>query len=65
MTPPPTKPYKAVAAFVLAFIAAFVATLQGRPTLDNMKLIDWVIIVGGALVTAGTVYGVTNPPKAT
>lgn len=57
-----TKPYKAVAAFVLTFIGALIASIQGRPDIDSLKLIDWLIIVGSALVTSGAVYGVTNPP---
>lgn len=60
----PTKPYKAIAAFVLTFIGALLATVQGRTDLDTMKPLDWLIVVGSALVTAGTVYGVTNPPTA-
>ena len=60
---PATKPYKAVAAFVLTFIGALLATVRGRTDLDTMKPLDWLIVVGSALVTAGTVYGVTNPPK--
>lgn len=60
-----TKPYKAVAAFVLTFIGAFVATVQGKTDLDTMKLIDWCIVVGSALVTAGATYGITNPPVGT
>jgi hypothetical protein len=58
-----TKPYKAIAGFVLTFLASLLATIQGRTDLDTMKLIDWVIVVGGALVVAGGVYGITNPPK--
>jgi hypothetical protein len=59
----PTKPWKAVAAFALTFIGALIATVQGRTDLDTMRVLDWLIVVGSALVTAGTVYGVTNPPK--
>ena len=59
----PTQPYKAVAAFALAFVGALIASIQGRPDLDGMRVIDWLIVVGSALVTAGAVYGVTNPPK--
>ncbi len=59
-----TKPYKAIAGFVLTFLASLLATIQGRTDLETMKLIDWCIVVGGALVVAGGVYGVTNPPKA-
>lgn len=58
-----TKPYKAVAAFVLAFLGALLATVQGRTDLDSMKAVDWLIVVGSALVTAGATYAVTNPPK--
>jgi hypothetical protein len=57
-----TKPYKAIAGFVLTFLAALLATVQGRTDLDTMKVIDWCIVVGGALVVAGGVYGITNPP---
>lgn len=63
-TPPPpvtTKPYKAVVAFILAFVGSLLATVQGRTDLDTMKLIDWVIVIATALVTAGGVYQVTNP----
>lgn len=66
VTPAPptaTKPYKAIAAFVLTFIGALVATVQGRTDLDTMRVLDWLIVVGAALVTAGSVYGVTNPAK--
>ena len=62
--PVPTQPWKAVAAFALTFVGALVASVQGRPTLDGMGAVDWLIVVGSALVTAGAVYGVTNPPKA-
>lgn len=60
--PDPKRPYKAVAAFVLAFIGALVATVQGRTDLDTMSTTDWLIVVGSALVTAGAVYQAKNPP---
>ena len=59
----PTQPYKAVAAFVLTFIGALIASIQGRPTLDGMGPVDWLIVVGSALVTAGATYQIANPPK--
>lgn len=59
---PSTKPYKAVVAFVLAFLTALYATLQGRTDIDTMKAMDWAIVVLGAVVTAGAVYAVSNPP---
>ena len=66
VTPPPptvTKPYKAVAAFVLTFIGTLIATVQGRPSVEGMTLLDWIIVIGSSLVVTGAVYGVTNPPK--
>lgn len=60
---PATQPYKAVAGFVLTFLGTLVATVQGRTDLDNMRLVDWLIVVTSALVVAGSVYGITNPPK--
>ncbi len=57
-----TKPYKSLAAFILAFAAALLASIQGRPTLDGMRVVDWVVVVLGAVVTAGAVYVVKNPP---
>lgn len=57
-----TKPYKAIAAFLLTFLATLLASIEGRPEIDGLKLLDWAIIVGSALVTSGTVYGITNPP---
>lgn len=60
---PATQPYKALAAFVLTFLGALIASVQGRPTLDGMGAVDWLIVVGSALVTAGATYQITNPPK--
>lgn len=58
-----TKPHKAVLAFILTFIGALVATVQGREeSLESMKVLDWLVVVGAALVTAGGVYGIRNPP---
>jgi uncharacterized membrane protein YcaP (DUF421 family) len=57
-----TQPVKAIIAFVLTFASALLASLQGRQTLDGMGAVDWIIIVLGAIVTAGAVYGATNPP---
>ncbi len=59
---PATKPYKAIAGFVFAFLAVLYASIQGRPTLDGMQTLDWFVVVLGALVTAGATYVVPNPP---
>jgi hypothetical protein len=61
MVPDPARPWKAIAAFVLAFLTALYASLQGRPELETLKAIDWIIIVLGAVVTAGATYMVRNP----
>lgn len=60
-----TKPYKAVAAFVLAFLTALFAALQGREDLDTLGGMAWFVIILGAVVTAGGVWAVSNPPTNT
>lgn len=57
----PKRPYKAIAAFVLTFLTALYATIQGRTDLDTMKAADWLIVILGAVVTAGATYIITNP----
>lgn len=59
----PTKPYKAAAAFVLTFLGTLLASIQGRKEFTDLTALEWVIVIGTALVTTGAVYGVTNPPK--
>ncbi len=59
---PDTQPRKAIIAFILTFAAALLASLRGQPTLDGMGAVDWIIVVLSAIVTAGAVYGATNPP---
>ncbi len=58
-----TQPFKAVAAFVLAFLTALYASIQGRTDLNDLGTIEWLIVILGAVVTAGAVFAVTNPPK--
>lgn len=63
-TPPavPTKPYKAVAAFVLTALGLVVQALIGKA--DNaITAREWFIIVAGSVVTAAVTWGVTNPPQ--
>lgn len=57
----PKRPWKAVAAFVLAFLTALYASLQGRETLDTMSVQEWLIVILGAVVTAGATYMIRNP----
>lgn len=58
-----TKPYKAAAAFVLTFLGTLLASIQGRKEFADLTVLEWLIIIGSALVTTGAVYGITNPPK--
>lgn len=61
--PTPTKPYKAIAAFVLTFAGLIIQAISDKAD-TKITSTEWIIIVVGALVTAGTVYGITNPAKA-
>ena len=67
VTPPevvvadPKKPYKAYVAFVLTTLGLFWAALQGRDTLDNMSMMEWLSIIIPVILTTGAVYGVENP----
>lgn len=56
----PLTANKAWIAAVLAALASFVATVQGRTDLDMMRPVDWVIVVVSTLVTGLTVYLVPN-----
>ncbi len=62
---PATKPYKAAAAFILTFIASFLALVQDKTEFDQLSTLQWLIALLSALVTAGVVYGVNNPPTGT
>jgi uncharacterized membrane protein len=59
----PTQPYKAVAAFVLTFLGTLLASIQGHKEFGDLTALEWLIVVGSALVTTGAVYGITNTPK--
>lgn len=59
----PTKPYKAVAAFVLTFLGTLLASIQGHKEFSDLTPLEWLIVIGTALVTTGAVYHVTNPPR--
>lgn len=54
---------KAWVAALIAALASFVATVQGRTDIDTMKPVDWIIVVLSALVAGGTVYTVPNKPS--
>lgn len=59
---PTTKPYKAYAAFVLTVLGLLWAALEGRDSLDNMTLMEWLSIIVPVILTTGAVYGIRNPP---
>lgn len=57
-----SKPYKAVAAFVLTFLSALLALVQDKTEFSDLTPLQWLIAVTSALVTAGVVYGISNTP---
>jgi hypothetical protein len=59
-----TQPYKAAVAFVLTFAATLLASIEGNGNIGDMGWVDWLTVVLSAIVTAGAVYQVSNPPKA-
>lgn len=57
----PKRPYKAYAGMFVALLGLIWANLEGRDSLDNMTMMEWLSIIIPALLTFGTVYKVTNP----
>lgn len=57
---PKTQPFKAAAAFVLTFLGTLLASIQGHKEFGDLTALEWLIVVGTALVTTGAVYGITN-----
>lgn len=58
----PTKPYKAVAAFIFTFLGLVIQAINGGD--DKFTVNEWIVIIIGSLVTTAAVYGITNPPNA-
>jgi len=58
-----TQPYKAVAAFVVTFLAALLAQVQDKTEFGDLTTLQWLVAVVSALVSAAVVWGVPNPPK--
>lgn len=56
----PTKPYKAIASFVLTFAGLVLQAVTGHGD-GGITGQEWLVIIVGSLVSAGAVYGVTNP----
>lgn len=59
-----TKPTKAFVAFALAFATALLAQIADKTSFSDLTVLQWVIAVVSALVTAGAVYVVPNKPVA-
>ena len=57
----PRKPYKAIVAFLITLLGTLWAALEGRDTLSNMTLMEWLSIVVPVILATAGVYGVQNP----
>jgi uncharacterized membrane protein YcaP (DUF421 family) len=53
---------KAIVAFVLAFATALLAQIADKTEFTDLTVLQWIITVVSAAVTAGAVYGVENKP---
>jgi hypothetical protein len=55
---------KAILAAVAAALASFIASVQGRPEVETLKAVDWLIIVASAVLAGLLVYITPNRPSA-
>ena len=60
----PKRPYKAIAAGVLAFLGLLWANLQGVDNWSTLGFQDWVTIIVPTILTFGGTYFVSNPTVA-
>jgi hypothetical protein len=51
---------KAVVAFVLAFLTALLAQVADKTDFGDLTILQWLIAVTSAIVTAGGVYLIPN-----
>lgn len=51
---------KAVVAFVLAFLTALLAQVADKTEFGDLTILQWLIAVTSAVVTAGGVYLIPN-----
>jgi hypothetical protein len=56
-----TKPYKAIAAFVFAFLTALGVAFDPAAAHHPVTWQEWVFVVIGSLITAYATWQVTNP----
>lgn len=61
---PKTEPYKAVAAFFITFVGGVLVSVQDKTEFGDLTALQWLVVVGFALVNTAAVYGITNPPKS-
>lgn len=59
----PTQPVKAIVGGVITLLGLIWANVQANGGEAPHGLWEWVSIIVPALIAAGAVYGVTNPPK--
>ena len=57
----PSKPYKAIAAFVVLVIASLWNQLQGIEDWSTLGVQDWLAIIIPVIVGTAAVYGIRNP----
>lgn len=60
-----TKPTKAIVAFALTFATLLLQALEPAAEHHPVTPVEWLIVILGAAVTAGTVFQVTNAPVNT
>jgi hypothetical protein len=67
VTPPyptPTKPYKAVGAFVASLLIALYFQLSEKgETLNTMNTNEWILTLLAAFAVTAVTYGIPNPAK--
>lgn len=51
---------KAIVAFVLSFLTALLAQIADKTEFTDLTVLQWLIAVTSAVVTAGAVYTVEN-----
>ena len=59
-----TTSAKATVAFFLAFLTALLAQIADKTEFTDLTVLQWVIAILSAVVTAGAVYVVPNRPTA-
>jgi len=54
---------KAIVAFALSFLTALLAQVADKTEFSDLTVLQWLIAIVSAVVTAGAVYGVENKPR--